>query len=630
MQRVRFVFPLVILALALLPGRAVAGDPTWVRVTSENFVVYSDAGEKRAAEVARELESFRGLLASLFPEAVTSSHSNLLPVVAFRSDSAFKPYKPLYNGKPANLAGVFLRSSEHSMVALDTSSWRGTSHTIYHEYIHRLLAGSDVPVPAWFNEGLAEFYSTAEVKGKKAELGRPISERVLTLRDRGMMPLAQLFAVTHGSPEYNERSKQGIFYAQSWAFVHYMILNENRDRPKQLQQFSVRMGRGEPAETAFRAAFGTDMATMEKELRRYVSGTSMPMVTIDYDTAREEAAVKVEPAPAVEVEYQLGNILALSRRFEDAEAQYRKAAAADPASSLPHEGLGVLGLYRQDQEAAKAAFGEAVKRDSKSATALYFYARSLADEPGEARKSAVAVIERSIAVNPDFARSHALMARVLRLEREYEKAAAAGRRAVDLAPEDAYARIEYAMALVEGGKYDEGRAQLVRILENGDDEGLRSFAQNTIAQLDRLAESRAAVDRAPADASWGEERPPADSGPPRLRRERPEPEGGSEGGGAEAMVFMAPAGQLSVRGVLKRLVCDATTMTAVLDVGGRIVKLTSTKPEEVSLTTPGLGGSETIACDEPLDREVVVHFLSTVSGAPGEMTTIVFTTLPAK
>jgi hypothetical protein len=371
------------------------------------------------------------------------------------------------------------------------------------------------------------------------------------------------------------------------------------------------------------------MATMEKELRRYVSGTSMPMVTIDYDTAREEASVTVAPAPAVEVEYHLGNLLALSRRFEEAEAQYRKASAADPASSLPHEGLGVLALYRQDQEAAKAAFGEAVKRDSKSATALYFYARALAEEPGEARKSAVAVIERSIAVNPDFARSHALMARVLRLEREYEKAAAAGRRAVDLAPEDAYARIEYAMALVEGGKYDEGRAQLVRILENGDDEGLRSFAQNTIAQLDRLAESRAAIDRAPAE-SWGEERPAADAGPPRLRRERPDPEGGSEGGGAEAMVFKAPAGQLSVRGVLKRLVCDATTMTAVLDVGGRLVKLTSTKPEEVSLTTPGLGGSETITCDEPLDREVVIHFLQTASGAPGEMTTIVFTTLPAK
>jgi tetratricopeptide (TPR) repeat protein len=253
----------------------------------------------------------------------------------------------------------------------------------------------------------------------------------------------------------------------------------------------VRTGRGEPAESAFRAAFGTDMATIEKELRRYVAGTAFPMLTISFRTAHVQGKVAVGPAPPVEVEYQLGNVLALSGRYEEAEARYRKAAAVDPASSLPHEGLGIVALRRRDRNAAKAAFAEAVKRDSKSATALYYYARALADDPSEeARRNAIAAAERSIALASDFARGHALMARLQRQEGEYEKAVAAGRRAIQLAPDDAFARVEYALALVEGGDYDGGRAQLVRVAENGDDEGLRSFAERMIQHVDRLRRNR--------------------------------------------------------------------------------------------------------------------------------------------
>src|SRR5215470_20115436 len=112
------------LLVALAPAVRAAGDPQWLRVSTQNFVVYCDAGEKRARETAERLEGFRALLAFLFPQAVAASHTGQVPVVAFRSDADFRPYKPLYNGKPANLAGVFLGGSgEQAMIALDVSAW---------------------------------------------------------------------------------------------------------------------------------------------------------------------------------------------------------------------------------------------------------------------------------------------------------------------------------------------------------------------------------------------------------------------------------------------------------------------------------------------------------------------------
>lgn len=136
---------LVLVCLVALGARTVAaGEPVWVRVATTNFVVYSDAGEKRARQVAERLEGFRALLTSLFPNSVTAGRTGQVPVVAFRNDGAFKPYKPLYNGKPVNVAGLFLGGHERSLIALDVSAWEGSSHVIFHEYIHKLMAAKEL------------------------------------------------------------------------------------------------------------------------------------------------------------------------------------------------------------------------------------------------------------------------------------------------------------------------------------------------------------------------------------------------------------------------------------------------------------------------------------------------------
>ena len=72
-------------------------------------------------------------------------------------------------------------------------------------------------LPLWLNEGLAELYSSFQLRGKKAAIGRPIDSHIHWLRDHALIPVGELFAIDHSSKDYNEGSRRGVFYAQSWA-----------------------------------------------------------------------------------------------------------------------------------------------------------------------------------------------------------------------------------------------------------------------------------------------------------------------------------------------------------------------------------------------------------------------------
>ena len=135
-------------------------------------------------------------------------------MVVFKTDDSFRPYKPLYQGRPANIAGFFQRGQDVNYIALSANI--KTPRVIYHEYVHQLMSDNLASLPPWFQEGFAECFSTLEIEGKdkKIRMGRAIGEHVGLLSQRRFMPLEQLFAVTQESKEYNEEEKQGLFVPQ--------------------------------------------------------------------------------------------------------------------------------------------------------------------------------------------------------------------------------------------------------------------------------------------------------------------------------------------------------------------------------------------------------------------------------
>jgi hypothetical protein len=94
------------------------------------------------------------------------------------------------------------------------------------------------PQPLWFEEGTAEFYGSFRATDREARIGLPVEDHIARLRESKMIPLERLFAVDSDSPEYSADERRGVFYAESWALVHY-LLRGNPSRTPQLGRFLV-------------------------------------------------------------------------------------------------------------------------------------------------------------------------------------------------------------------------------------------------------------------------------------------------------------------------------------------------------------------------------------------------------
>ena len=92
------------------------------------------------------------------------------------TDKAYRPYKPLYKGKPMEVAGYFVRPPDANFVALSVERGEQGFPIIFHEYTHLLLSHAIKSPPIWLGEGLAEYDSTFRLvaNGRQAQIGRPI------------------------------------------------------------------------------------------------------------------------------------------------------------------------------------------------------------------------------------------------------------------------------------------------------------------------------------------------------------------------------------------------------------------------------------------------------------------------
>ncbi|HEY5885346.1 MAG TPA: hypothetical protein VIT88_11700, partial [Pyrinomonadaceae bacterium] len=272
----RFALPLaLVFCFVSLSALPVSAKDNWISVKSKNFLLVGNANEKQIRQVAGRLEQFREVFSYLFPSAVFKTPVPTT-VVVFKSDSSYAPFKP-----NPNTAGYFQSGEDvnYITVTAETRGQQDPFNVIFHEYTHLMVNATLGNVPTWFNEGLAEYYSTFSISDdQKVVLGKPIGSHVYLLRDKKMLPLRTLFQVDQKSPYYNERDKQSIFYAESWAFLHYLILGKGGARANQVGAFVEALGRNVPMEEAFQQVFSMTFETMEKELKDYIKNDRYPIV----------------------------------------------------------------------------------------------------------------------------------------------------------------------------------------------------------------------------------------------------------------------------------------------------------------------------------------------------------------
>ena len=240
------------------------------------------------------------------------------------------------------------------------------------------------------------------VKQQQAQIGQGarIGRHVGWLKSSRLIPLAELLAAD--SALFDERAKQGSFYAQSWALVHYLMVGNPERRPQLIAYLELR-ARNVAQEEAFLQAFHTDYENLERELRDYLR-----KLLFKYHRYELQASYKgsgeVRGLPYHEVLYRLGDLLAIQDEHRPEAAEHFQAArelAPDYAPAVA--GLGFLAERQQRDDEAQALYARALELGGDDYLVLYRYASSLLRTDRTQAARCRELLRRSVVLEPGFA-----------------------------------------------------------------------------------------------------------------------------------------------------------------------------------------------------------------------------------
>ncbi len=484
----RLLLALVLLALTPLPALA-----DWRRAESQNFIVYSDGSERNLREFTTKLERFDALLRSTFRIPPTDEVRKL-PVYLVANDQALRIAQP---GLPPGIAGYY-SASENDIFAILV---RGADDDIlFHEYGHHLMAqNADGRYPGWLSEGFAEYFATATVSDRgKAAIGMPNPGRQYALQQNRWLPMDQLLRA-RGSLDITDRTARSMYYSQSWALTHWLLADATRTQS--LPRYLAMVNGGQDAVEAWQAVFGLSPEQLTTQLRAYSRGR---LYFKPLDVPPLNPAITVTTLSPAAGAVLLPMINARSQNPADIDGPalletLRAAAARFPDDALALVGLGRAEMRWGDSAAAEAALTRALERQADQIEGLLLMAEIIAERGEVAPDMAEGIrqvrlaqgfLRRALEADPTDYRVYAALARLRRTAADYpsDNDLRTWDMAVQYAPQVMSIRGDAAIAMMEGGEYNEAIVLLIPILN--DPHG-GPGAQQARGLLQRIEERRA-------------------------------------------------------------------------------------------------------------------------------------------
>ncbi|MDT8322240.1 MAG: hypothetical protein RQ826_17120 [Xanthomonadales bacterium] len=268
-----------------------AGDK-WIEARSDNFVIFSDAGENRTRELVVELEKFRFVVEQITPVQYPAVENDR-PLTVFAYDSTRNYVKQTgMNGT----AGVYVSRTTGAVSVLSLEEaeeiWQlDGREVLLHEYTHHLLHHySGAHYPRWYDEGFAEFMAAIEFDDDEVILGHPAVHRFLVLRNVGEWVDIEtiieskgryLGDLSSGLSRDPNKYKLGMpyQYAQGWLLTHMLHAREKL-RPALARYLRELSMNPEASEEIFERAFGMPYREMGRLLREYWSAGELPLLAV--------------------------------------------------------------------------------------------------------------------------------------------------------------------------------------------------------------------------------------------------------------------------------------------------------------------------------------------------------------
>jgi Protein of unknown function (DUF1570) len=507
----RFFF--AVLIFTLLFTIQISAKDNWINVRSKNFFLIGNASEKDIRGVATKLEQFRETFRLLFPK-VKFSQSIQTNVVVFKNKSAYKPFLPKRADGKADegIAGYFQSGEDVNYITISMDGEKkDTYETIFHEYVHFMVNTNfgRSEIPPWFNEGLAEYYSTFSIENdQKVLLGDIQSNHLYSLQQNQLIPLKTFFEIDNYSLHQNGNHSRSIFYSQAWALIHYLIQGNKGANNAAMNKFlGLILDKVEP-EKAFQQAFQYDYATMEKALKSYVSQSQYQISVITFQKKLVfDSEMTTVPMQESEANAYLGDLLYHTHEEADAEVYLNKSLALDANSIVANTSLGLVKMKQRKFAEAKKYLETAIANDPKNYFTQYNYAyilsRESMDEFGYVRKYSSdsankmrELLNKAIEIKPEFPESYRLLAFVNVVNNEkLDESLALLKKGLSYQAGNEQYQFLIAQIYMRQEKFAEARKLAESLIKNADEPSIRANAQNLLKTITQNEEIRAENER---------------------------------------------------------------------------------------------------------------------------------------
>lgn len=398
-------------------------DEQWTKLATKHFEMYTTNDARSAAAVLQEFEQVR----SFFLQSNQTIHIPNVPVkiIAFRSEEEYAKYRL----NPGAFA-YYLHNHNYDYIVMQDINPEHYPAAI-HEYTHMVVQHAGWNLPLWLNEGWAEVYSSLDVQADRVVVGGIPAGRLYDLQTRSWLNLPTLFAVDRKSSYYRQPDQMKIFYAQSWALCHMLMLSPEY-RPK-FMTFVAAVSSGKPVAECFQTIYGKTLDQVQADLMSDLNRATPEVEAFDMQLTKMESQPVISPLRSFERDVALASLLAGSAQTAgEAQRMLTRLASEDPGNADVEESLGYLAWQQGDEQATRLHFRRAFEKGSRDAEMLCQYA------------SLVEATDRGDALEGDSARAALVKALALR-------------------PDYIDARLQFALMEFRAGQYDSAFANLTRI-----------------------------------------------------------------------------------------------------------------------------------------------------------------------
>lgn len=428
---------LSLLALAMFSGITAAQGSgqkpsrEWKRVTVDNLEVVGNGSAKDLTGALTQVQAFRSTLESLLPGLKGDKGGAPTTLVVLNAGS-FEKFLPRdgRGRKQYGVVGYFTDLPDQNFMVIPVFETREDTYEVaFHEYTHYVISRRAKDLPRWLDEGLAEFYSTFQVRDGYGLVGKAPAGRLRWIDGPTRLPHVRQLLTGDLQLFRNFGDTLG-FYAQSWLVVHYMILGEEGRRKEQFARY-LDLARQKDPELAAREAFGISFDELDRAIRLYGQRARLPALRVgtplnalklppveplgQLDALTLQARLLVEVGGAREAEPLIDEALAIDRtsraarllqgrlrlwqrRYPEALDDFAAAAETGPPN-FPAAYYRANGLYASGNfEAALKAFDTAVELRPGSAPA--WFGLSIASMALGRQAQADVMLERARALDP--------------------------------------------------------------------------------------------------------------------------------------------------------------------------------------------------------------------------------------